>query len=259
MARTDKRMSSILTGLRIILLAGGVFLLTPVLPDEAATYVYVDSAGTAHFTDAPGESPALSVQPLLGVERPSDPTTGAAGYTDLIRRIAAEERVDPELVQAIIQVESNFDTLAVSRKGARGLMQLMPATAVRYAVPDVFDPEANIRGGVQFLRALHGRFPGRLPLVLAAFNAGENAVVRHGGIPPYAETRRYVERVLALYERRQAPVNDTTPRPPIPVAAPEASGPTAPVPTIIQTVDAHGTLVYTTSSLVAQPPHGSSR
>lgn len=135
-------------------------------------------------------------------DRPRDADPAGVPYADLIHRIATEEGVDPDLVRAVIRVESNFEASAVSPKGARGLMQLVRGTASRYAVADPFDPEANIRGGVRYLRFLQELFPGRLPWALAAYNAGENAVLRYNGVPPYRETRQYVDRVLAHYGRR---------------------------------------------------------
>jgi hypothetical protein len=113
-----------------------------------------------------------------------------------IREVAARYGVSPRLVAAIIEAESEFNPRAVSRKGARGLMQLMPATAVSLQVENSFDPFENIDGGVRHLRRLLDRFQGNLPLAIAAYNAGEQAVVAHGGIPPYRETRRYVSRIL---------------------------------------------------------------
>jgi soluble lytic murein transglycosylase len=165
--------------------------------------VYVDEAGTAHFTDAPTK-PYFQPIPAFGL--PPDANLVRGQYADLINQIASEEGVDPELVRAIIKAESNFDPRAVSRKGAQGLMQLMPGTAGRYAVTNTFDPETNIRGGVRHLRYLHDLFPGQLPLALAAYNAGENVVLRHNGIPPYPETRQYVNRVLRYYRQPDAPV-----------------------------------------------------
>jgi soluble lytic murein transglycosylase-like protein len=106
--------------------------------------------------------------------------------------------VSVDLIKAVIAVESEFDRLAVSSKGALGLMQLMPATARRYGVGDAFDARQNIFGGVQYLRFLLDLFQGNLPFVLAAYNAGENAVLRFGGVPPYKETRGYVQKVQAL-------------------------------------------------------------
>jgi soluble lytic murein transglycosylase-like protein len=117
----------------------------------------------------------------------------------LIHRLAQQYSIDPRLVQAIITVESNFDPHAVSRAGAQGLMQLMPTTAARYRVEDPFDPHANIEGGILYLRDLLRMFPGDLRHVLAAYNAGEGTVQQFGGVPPYPETQRYVERVLTLY------------------------------------------------------------
>jgi soluble lytic murein transglycosylase len=175
-----------------------VFIACAFAGAEAAVYGYVDADGTAHFTDAPTRTsyrwlPAFGVPPGANLDR--------GQYAELINTIAAEQGVDPGLVKAIIRTESNFDQRAVSRKGAQGLMQLMPGTAGRYAVGNTFDPADNIRGGVRYLRFLQDRFPGRLHLAVAAYNAGENAVVRHGGIPPYTETRQYVARVLRLYDR----------------------------------------------------------
>jgi len=106
--------------------------------------------------------------------------------------------VSLDLVRAIIQVESDFDHLARSSKGAQGLMQLMPATAARFGVGDPFDPRQNIFGGVQYLRVLLDMFGGDVILASAAYNAGENAVIRYNGVPPYRETRGYVEKVRSL-------------------------------------------------------------
>jgi hypothetical protein len=113
-----------------------------------------------------------------------------------IREVAVRYGVSPRLVAAIVEAESEFNPRAESRKGARGLMQLMPATATSLQVEDAFDPRSNIDGGVRHLRRLLDRFDGDLPVVLAAYNAGEQAVLQHGGVPPYRETRRYVRRIL---------------------------------------------------------------
>jgi soluble lytic murein transglycosylase-like protein len=113
-----------------------------------------------------------------------------------IREVAARHGISPLLVAAIVEAESEFNPRAVSRKGARGLMQLMPRTALSYQVEDSSDPFENIEAGVRHLRRLMDRFHGDLPLVLAAYNAGERAVLVYGGVPPYRETRRYVARIL---------------------------------------------------------------
>jgi len=129
---------------------------------------------------------------------PNEPVAArtAAPYRDLIRAAATRHALAPELIESVILVESNFEARAVSRKGARGLMQLMPATAARLGVRNVFDVRQNVEGGVRHLRYLVDLYGGNLALALAAYNAGVDAVGRYGGIPPYAETRAYVQRVL---------------------------------------------------------------
>ena len=120
----------------------------------------------------------------------------------MVDAIAATEGVDPYLARAIIQAESAFYTKARSRAGALGLMQLMPQTAERFGVLDPFDPRQNITGGVKYLRWLMNAFQGDLPRVVAAYNSGENNVIKYKGIPPFAETRAYVPRVMNLYAKR---------------------------------------------------------
>ena len=121
-----------------------------------------------------------------------------------IEEVATQHGVAPKLVAAIVAVESQFNPRAVSRRGAEGLMQLMPETAATLEVDDPFDPRDNIDGGVRHLKRLMKRFHNDLPLVLAAYNAGEQAVINHRGIPPYRETRQYVVRVLRRYDRDAA-------------------------------------------------------
>src|SRR5690606_12381029 len=125
-------------------------------------------------------------------------------YDEHIRQAAALYQIPEELVRAVILVESNYDPRAVSPADARGLMQLIPATAERMLVTDVFDPRQNIFGGVRYLRILANLFNGDLALTVAAYNAGEHAVMRYGGIPPYAETQAYVRKVLENYQRYRA-------------------------------------------------------
>ncbi|MFN2238435.1 MAG: lytic transglycosylase domain-containing protein [Thermoanaerobaculia bacterium] len=123
-------------------------------------------------------------------------------FDPIIERHAARYGVDPTLVRAVILVESNFDPNCVSNKGARGLMQLMPATAKRFQVTEIHDPDQNIRGGVAYLAFLLDLHPGDLTRVLASYNAGEGAVARYGGIPPYRETQQYVQKALSAYHGR---------------------------------------------------------
>lgn len=125
---------------------------------------------------------------------------GAVPYAELIETMSVVHGVDPRLVRAVIAVESAYQSTAVSRKGAKGLMQLMPATARQYAVADPFDPKANVEAGIKHLKSLLTRFD--LSVALAAYNAGEVAVQRFGGVPPYPETREYVARILSLLPRR---------------------------------------------------------
>jgi len=131
-----------------------------------------------------------------------------------IREVALRYEIQPILVAAIVEAESEFNPRAVSRRGARGLMQLMPGTASSLRVSDTFDPYENIEGGVRHLRQLMDRYHGNLPVVLAAYNAGEQAVRVYGGVPPYRETRRYVSRILRrigrpdLVPQRVSSVND---------------------------------------------------
>jgi soluble lytic murein transglycosylase-like protein len=124
----------------------------------------------------------------------------ANSYESLIRSASSRYSVDPDLIRAIIKVESDFDSTARSHKGATGLMQLMPETARLHNVEDLYDPSANIEGGVRHLKLLLGKYQGDIELSLAAYNAGIKAVEKHGGIPPFAETRDYVRRVLNYYQ-----------------------------------------------------------
>ncbi len=136
------------------------------------------------------------------VERRNAPSP----YDDAIRDTAHRNGVDPVLVKSVMLVESNFNPRAVSKKGAHGLMQLMPETARRFGVTNRFEVAANIRGGVEYLAALLRLLKGDITLALAAYNAGENAVTRYAGVPPFAETREYVRRALVAYRGVPAPV-----------------------------------------------------
>jgi soluble lytic murein transglycosylase-like protein len=124
-----------------------------------------------------------------------------AAYDRLIRRMARAYNVDPALIKAVMHAESAFNPYATSHKGASGLMQLMPATAARYGVHDIYDPVQNVRAAVQYLKDLMARFGNKISLAVAAYNAGENAVEQHKGVPPYKETRTYVRRVMHFKRR----------------------------------------------------------
>lgn len=131
---------------------------------------------------------------------------------DLVQKLAPEYGIYPRLAMAIIRAESNFNPLAVSPKNAQGLMQLIPETAARFNVKKPFDPEQNIRGGLSYLRWLLAYYQGNITLVAAAYNAGEGAVNRYAGIPPYAETQVYVKRIREIFRSEDHPFNsDVTP------------------------------------------------
>jgi len=137
---------------------------------------------------------------------------------ELVKKLAPEYGVSPRLVMAVIKAESNFESAAVSPKNAQGLMQLIPETSLRFNVRKPFDPEQNIRGGMSYLRWLLAYFEGDVALVAAAYNAGEGAVNRYRGVPPYAETRGYVKRILGIFKKEVHPYNPevTTPSPELP-------------------------------------------
>jgi soluble lytic murein transglycosylase-like protein len=134
----------------------------------------------------------------MGMAEAAVPT---ADLARLVRGIALRQSVDPTLIMAMVAVESAFRTDAVSRRGARGLLQLMPATAISLGVSDPHDPLQNLVGAIGYIRRLLDRYEGNTALALAAFNAGEGAVAQYRGIPPFAETQAYVQRVLALRNR----------------------------------------------------------
>ncbi|MCS7041656.1 MAG: lytic transglycosylase domain-containing protein [Bryobacteraceae bacterium] len=141
------------------------------------------------------------------------PVRPEAAVRPLVERAAREHQVDPLLAEAVIRAESGYNLAAVSPKGAAGLMQLMPATAARLGARDRFDPRQNVEAGIRLLKALHERF-GDPRLALAAYNAGEQAVMRHGGIPPYRETIEYVRKVERLYQQARAAAPAEAPQAP---------------------------------------------
>src|SRR5262249_8868312 len=155
---------------------------------EAGTILWkVDSSGNKVFYNVPGKDHDSS-------ESTAIPTFSkkADSYQDLISDTCEKQGVDPQLVKSIIQVESAYDSNAVSRVGAAGLMQLMPATAARFGIQNSFDLAQNVLGGVRYLKTLIGLFPDDMKLVVAAYNAGEHTVQRYDGIPQYPETQNYV-------------------------------------------------------------------
>jgi hypothetical protein len=179
---------------------GFLTLLTISIPTASASSLYrrVDEEGVTHFTNAPTDPRFKRVGALSGTAQGwlRLPEVVRSRYSSEIREIAGRHGVDADLVEAVIRAESAFNPRAVSNKGAQGLMQLMPRTASALGVRNVFDPYQNIEGGVRHLRYLLDRYPGNVPLALAAYNAGEKAVDYYRGIPPYTETTQYVQRIL---------------------------------------------------------------
>lgn len=158
---------------------------------EAAVYRYVDANGVVHFTNTPTHG-----KYILYLKDPSSKPE----FSDMIRRHSTSYRLEEALVKAVIKAESDYNPRAVSRKGAIGMMQLLPSTARDMSVRDPLNPEENIRGGSRYLRLMLDQFDNNIELALAAYNAGPNAVKKHGGIPPYEETRTYVKRVKRYLE-----------------------------------------------------------
>ena len=207
--------------LRASLLAfTGAFLLASVpAPARADIYGYVDEKGVAHLSNVPRDhryylfkkEPAKATFPgstLVIINVPATVPRRTTNVTParrkqfapLVSAVAKENGLDPALLHAVVTVESGYNPKARSVKGASGLMQLMPATAKRYQVTDIWDPKQNLSGGARYLSDLLKMFNNNLGLALAAYNAGENAVIQYGNrIPPYAETRSYVPSVIQHY------------------------------------------------------------
>ena len=175
-------------------------LITAFAPAAFASSLYrwQDDDGIAHFTNAPTDARFQRIGSVSGTAQGwlRMPDGIGSRYSEEISEIAARHGVAADLVEAVIRTESAFNPRAVSNKGAQGLMQLMPRTASSLGVRNVFDPRENIEGGVRHLRYLLDKYPGSVPLALAAYNAGEKAVDYYGGIPPYAETQQYVQKIL---------------------------------------------------------------
>jgi soluble lytic murein transglycosylase-like protein len=183
-------------------------------PAQADIYSYRDENGVLNFTNIRPNNAQYKIRVAYKDPRPAihpstvsysygngyNPVTVPARLNAIVNEAADDYGVDKSLVQAVIHAESAFNTQAVSAKGASGLMQLMPETAQRFGVHDIFDPEENIMGGVRYLRELLDTFGNDMRLALAAYNAGEKSVLRYGGVPPFPETVNYVDRVLKLQD-----------------------------------------------------------
>jgi soluble lytic murein transglycosylase-like protein len=196
--------------LRVAVVAGTlVTLFDGVTASVAHADIYLrrDRFGVLHFTNVPTDKrykrvireapPSLPI----GLARPRGKIKDSGAYDPIIADVSRRFRVDQALIKAVIRAESAFQADAVSPKGARGLMQLMPGTAQRHGVRNIHEPAENIQGGVTHLRMLLDRYKGNVVLALAAYNAGEGWVDHHGGIPPFQETRDYVTRVLQFRQQ----------------------------------------------------------
>jgi soluble lytic murein transglycosylase-like protein len=181
-----------------------------ILTAQADIYRYEDEEGIIHFTDAPTDKRFkiilrdLKKDKLLRTRLQLPFTANPGDYDNIIKECADKYGVSTSLVKAVIHAESGYNPNALSRKGASGLMQLMPGTARSLKVNNSFDPKDNVEGGVKYLRFLIDTFRGDISLALAAYNAGLNKVAKFGGIPPYAETRNYVNKVLSYMQSYQA-------------------------------------------------------
>lgn len=198
--------------------------------DELAVYFFKLAAEQGH---GPAQkmlrfvgqtvAPMPKCMEIVTVEVEDDEIFQAVGPSQqkvfgLVNKLAPEYGINPRLVMAVIRAESNFESTAISPKNAQGLMQLIPETSLRFNVRKPFDPEQNIRGGMSYLRWLLAYFEGNVALVAAAYNAGEGAVNRFRGIPPYAETRGYVKRIMSIFKKDDHPFDPgiTTPSPELP-------------------------------------------
>jgi soluble lytic murein transglycosylase-like protein len=181
-----------------LLFWAGVWLMLPG-PVHGDIYRYVDKDGVVHFTNTPSSSEYVLYirETNVSDSRYVPPDT----YDDLIRRAADRYNVPFSLIKAMIHVESAFNARAVSPKGAKGLMQIMPVNFSALSVTDPFDPFENITAGTSYLKQLLTRYQQQIHLALAAYNAGPDAVDRYRQIPPFKETREYVRKVMGLYER----------------------------------------------------------
>src|SRR5881296_3964310 len=215
-------------GPRFMILLAVTAVVTAATPVGAEVYRRIASDGTVYFTNIqPNPSSQRAVftpAPADGPQRPASIDHGV--YSQEIAEAAVRYAVPERLIWAVIRVESGFDHRAVSRKGARGLMQLMPETAAILGVRDSFNPRENIHAGTRHLRGMMERFRYDLPMAIAAYNAGEKPVASFRGIPPFPETREYVTRVLRFYGA------------PIAWGQPQVDG-------VYQIIERNGTIVYT--------------
>lgn len=187
-----------------------LLLLIAVQPVGAEVFGYLDQKGRRYYTDKaiddiayrPVNSAARAARLRKGSRTSAASAAERRRVDQLIEKWAPHYTLDPNLVKAVVEVESGYRVRARSSANAQGLMQLIPATAKRFGVSDPWNAEQNLRGGMAYLQKLLSQFEGDLRLVLAAYNAGENSVIKHRGVPPFTETRNYLVKVSKLYSKR---------------------------------------------------------
>jgi soluble lytic murein transglycosylase-like protein len=208
-------MLSRMTRSRATIFALACFALLVSIPVRADIYSYTDTDGTIHFTNAKpkgkdaGRYKVYLKTPEQRLARPGVVPVGASDrdparysrYDASIREASRSYSIPEPFIRAVIRVESDYDPRVISVAGAQGLMQLMPGTAKRMNVTDPFDPHQNIMGGTRYLRYLANMFGGDMVLTIAGYHAGEGAVQKYDGVPPYSSTRGYIRKVLGFYHR----------------------------------------------------------
>ncbi len=217
-------------------------------PSYSDIYKYVDDNGVVCYTDAPAGRKAVRVlKETKGAEKKqkqaADDATSqvtSRDYSTYVQQAAAKYEIEPELIHAVIKTESNGNHRAVSRKGAMGLMQLMPSTAYDMNVVNPFNPEENIEGGTKYLKQLLEKFNGDLTLALAAYNAGPKTVEKYRNVPPISETKQYVKKIISLFKGKDGYVYSDQSKQDLPVVEPVR---------IYKVVLDDGTVLFTNSSL----------
>lgn len=193
--------------MRAVIILSAFLLVLYASPASSDVYKYVDENGVACYTDAPMGKKTVRVLKENHVAAKQTKTADSAtsfvmgqDYSGYVQQAAAKYEIEPDLIHAVIKTESNGNQRAVSKKGAMGLMQLMPSTAYDMNVVNPFNPEENIEGGTRYLKQLLEKFNGDLTLALAAYNAGPKTVEKYGNVPPISETRQYVKKIISLFK-----------------------------------------------------------
>ena len=237
----------------IIVIAICAFFLFFAPVASADIFKYVDDQGVICYTDTPAgkkadrihkDTPETASGQNQSSQHNSLTGSSASAYHSIIHEKASMYDLDPSLIKAVIKTESNWNSRAVSRKGAMGLMQLMPATATEMNVQNPYDPEENIEGGTKYLRYLLERFNGDLTLALAAYNAGPKTVEKFGYVPPITETKHYVSKVLSLYNGQTI----------LPSVTSESGKSKKKYEPIYKVLLNDGSLLFTNSSLISKNP-----